>query len=59
MASQVLGAGTRWAACKHRCVSTMARVSSEAKNMASETFFKTTWHVEASGNFDYGGILWF
>ncbi len=30
-----------------------ATVNSETKNMASVTFFKTAWHVEASGLLDY------
>ncbi len=30
-----------------------ATLNSEAKNIASVTFFKTAWHVEASGHLDY------
>ncbi len=27
--------------------------NSEARNISSLTFFKTTWHVEAAGHLDY------
>ncbi len=34
-------------------------MNSEAKNMVSLMFFKTTWHVEASGHLDYfGQAVW-
>ncbi len=38
-------------------------MNGEASNMTLLTFFKTTWHAEASGHLDYfeqyGGNLWF
>ncbi len=48
-ASLVSAAGTRLLSD----VLTQTRVNSEAKNMPSVMFFKTTWHVEALGHFDY------
>ncbi len=47
---------------RHLLQELQVTVNSKAKNMASVTFFRTTWPVKDSGNItsdeQYGGILW-